>query len=174
MGPPMENVAAYIIEEGLVLFNNPCMENIWTPENEALKNLSRLAIIGSLPDTLEEYLSWVISKTQPMNRITHDKLYPLYRLMVDQPFQVEYSINEDGSYQGLTIIVTEDSIITADTVLSLLPDNVKEEISGIDENIIDHLKYISFGSNGSLLRWAFNDLFKMHRFFFPLRYQSCF
>jgi len=158
------------VEYGIVLFNNPSMQKIWIAESNPRKALNEIAIIATTPNTLEEYLSHVASRDQHGSRIRRDRLFSLYELFIDQPYQVEYSTDDNGHW--LNMLFVSDSNITLERILSVLPPDLQKYVISSKESIIGNTKDICIGGNDKMGE-IFHDLFEIHRYFFPLRYSEC-
>lgn len=157
----------YVGDE-LVFFSDPCMADHFYGNN--IRPVSKSPKLATLPDTLEEYLSFVVSREQQRKKILASKLYPLYEALIGQPYNIQYYF--DGYRLPLRIGIMDDRGITLDRLLSLLPSDIRNKVKETGEGFYSPINYIAFDI-GEKSKEVFDELFEIHKFFFPLVDQEC-
>lgn len=148
-------------------------EKIWSDSSNPYEDPNEIVIVATTPDTLEEYLSYVASREQRRNRIAWNRLFPLCELLINQPYQLEYSQTNDDQWVNMLFVANIDN--TPERTSPLLPSDLRKGVRSTEEYVDDGIKYISLSSNKETKRAEeiFYGLFEIHKFFFPLNYEEC-
>ena len=151
--------------------NNPCMEKEWEEYYINTRKFEDIVLAGSIPNTLEEYLSFIVQRDRQRNVIVQDTIFPLYEFLMNQPFQVEYGVN--GEFDSISFIFPIRYNILSGQIISLLPIELRNNVS-VYESPEQQMYYIVIIFNNEIdASNTFSSLQKIHTFFYPLRYQSC-